>query len=331
MDRIESMLSDAFEDDAARFGETTFIEQHAEAVTSRVRRRRRTKAAGYSALGVAAVAAVAIPMLPTYEESLTPADMPACVPFDSALEWWETGTGDEDFLSGQSQSLYVELSAERLRVSRPNSGDEPLVIPIENRLLEGTTSQGEALHLEFESGASVDVWLTWADDVVELSVTEDGDLGEMRMSTGPGVWDGRYDMVRTGADRYFGFPFGESDWSEWHLYDVGVRTDAVTITRDADGRVEVVFPGGSSREFDPGDDGFATFEWVGVAVVEVAVGEEPWVRLHDLEDLSQLGSDVDARMVGPQYCLPDDAPTTTAVDPPAEVSPDATYTVEFDG
>lgn len=328
MDRIESMLSDAFEDDAARFRETTFIEQHGEAVTSRVRRRRRTKAAGYSALGVAAVAAVAIPMLPTYEESLTPADMPACVPPDTSVDWWETGTADDDFMSGGSPSVHVKLSAERLEVSLPLSDDDPIVIPIEERLLEGTSAQGETLHVEFESGARVDVSLTWDDDQVELTVEEEGDTGSMSITSGPGVWDDRYDRSASGPDRYFGYPNGSGTWE---LYDVGVRQAGVNVTQGVDGRVEVVFPGGSSREFDPGDDGFATFEWVGVAVVEVAVGEEPWVRLHDLEDLSQLGSDVDARMVGPQYCLPDDAPTTTAVDPPAEVSPDATYTVEFDG
>ncbi|WP_084124990.1 hypothetical protein [Demequina sp. NBRC 110054] len=301
---IRTMLHDEFEDDASRFSSSEFASVRGGAVAGRVRRRRRVRAAGSVGLGLAVVLGVGAVAYPSVDSALHPAVAPACVPApDEDPEWWTNGTADGDFLTGAGQRVTLRLSEERLRVAENGTGSEPLIVPLHDHLLEGTTESGETLHLEFDSGTTIDVSLTWTDDLIEMTYALDGSDEEATFGTGPANLDEftQFDLTDP-LRRYVSYAGREQDDGSrtWIWWDQAASAEALTLRVDADDSVTVTFVDGAVEEFDAGDDGFATFEWVGVTTVQVLYeSSTPTVHMGE-----EVWADVDAELAGPEYCLP---------------------------
>ncbi|WNM27197.1 hypothetical protein RN607_13480 [Demequina capsici] len=338
MDRIEDTLHGVFEDDAARFRESTFAEQHGSGIAARVRRRRRAKAGGLSALGVAAVAMLSLAALPARDDAFGPADLPACLPVPVNLpDWWDPAGSGGSFLSGYGLILAVTVSEDAMELSEVADPGSSLTIPIEDHLLDGTTENGQDLDVTFPSGTGAVVSLDWTDDTVAVTTSVDGrDDSQMTFS----VHRASYGLdLHDPTVRYWGYSYTASsvdgvELPTWTVTDNSNGLSAFEVTVTDDGQATVTFPDGSQQRFDAGDDHHATFDWVGATVFQIL-----WDR--DSATL-KIGDDatvpVDALIVGPQYCLSGSATVSPSVSASAfpsayasafpSVSPSASATVE---
>jgi len=256
-------------------------------------------AAGVAAAFVVIAAAVAYPSV---NEALNPLTAPACTPLpDDSDDWWEQGIAGGDFLSGFGGAVRVELSAERLLISRDGEGS--VEIPLTDHLLEGTSEQGETLQVEMPDGTLVEVALTWTEGAVTLSYGLAGSDNIATASVGPmaGVdvdMQQRLDpQYRYWTYRDEGLP---ASTEMWILADIIAGRDALSIDFTDPQAAIVTFPDGSTQIVDAGDDGYLTFEWVDVTTIQLGVTSSSYAAVGDLVD-----APVDERIVGPEWCLPD--------------------------
>lgn len=294
MDELRDLIARQADADAARLSGDEFVSAFGAAVTGRVRRRRRVRAAGTAgasalAVGLLAVGFVALP--PVFEPAQPGPGGGACV----EAPWPHVTGPDGQILWGAGSEVSFSLTSDELQVTE---GGTTTAVPVRDGLLEGTSVSGEDLDVTMPSGTIVTVSLLWTES--EISVTaSDGPEGNFSVQMPRFADVSAVDLER----RYHGVDVSSAfDLPTWYVWDDATNVPALTVTSAGTDEFTVTTPDGAEQTFPLGDDGIATVDWTGEVLIALEMTGEELRGSVQVDDL--VTSPVDATLASAPFCLP---------------------------
>ena len=326
---IHDVMNDLVRADAARMSGRDFADARGPGVARRVRTRRTVRAAGIGGgtmltAGALVVGALNLPWGATSTD-------PGATGASGCVEapWPRVGPdgsiGSGSFLG---LDLLVNLTLDGLTLSeRDTDPRSEVTVPVNGRLLQGTSRQDEPLALTMPSGNDVTVSLRWTD--AEIAASAGDGSGEMisffSIQRFPSEEAEAYPVRYHEIDEV-GLP-STNPFPTWILWDDYANAAALAVTLEDQQTFHVQLPDGSEQSFPLGSDGLATFTWRGMTFDSQAVTADEknfGIRMSvDMVTADEVTAPLDATLSGPEFCIPDGrAVPNASAEPSAATAPE---------